>query len=223
MIRAGSGRKGLLAAGALLTASACALLAPANVRADTRDPDAERIAAAGHALEWNWTPPGRAGRWGHAETLIHAPLSAVRAQVVDFAHYHDFVPSKFQTSRVVGHGPGGSTDVYVRIAVMHGVVMLWNVTRFGPAQAQAQSPGVETVEGHMVPGQGNIEDLHVVWTMRAIDPQWTVLKADLMLKPGLPAPQAAVDEELRDACLDAVDAVHDRAQGSRGIASWPAR
>lgn len=208
-------------AGAILAASACAVLAPADVRADARDPDAERIAAAGHALEWNWTPPGRAGRWGHAETLIHAPLSAVRTRVLDFAHYRDFVPSKFKTSRVVGHGPGGSTDVYVRIAVMNGVVMLWNVTRFEPPQAP--SPGVETVEGRMVPGKGNVEDLRVVWTMRAIDPEWTVLKADLMLKPGLPAPQSAVDEELRDACLDAVDAVHDRAQGSRGIAPWPGR
>jgi hypothetical protein len=31
--------------------------------------------------------------------------------------------------------------------------------------------------------------------------------------PTIPAPQAAVDEELRDSALKAVDAIHDRAQG----------
>lgn len=202
-----------------VAAAAFALLAAADTRAEARDPDVARIEAAGHSLEWNWVPPGQGARYGHAETLIHAPLSVVRERVLDYAHYHDFVPSKFKTSRVIGHGRDGSTDVYVRIAVMHGVLMLWNVTRFAPPRSVA--PGVEVVEGKMVPGKGNVEDLRVLWTMHAIDPEWTVLKADLLLKPGLPAPQSAVDEELRDACLDAVDAVHDRAQGSHAIERWP--
>jgi len=35
-------------------------LLPAVTVADTLDPEAARIAAAKHSLEWNWTPPGRA-------------------------------------------------------------------------------------------------------------------------------------------------------------------
>jgi hypothetical protein len=186
---------------------------------DAGDPEATRIAAAGHSLEWNWLPPGHADRYGHAETLIHAPLSAVRARVLDYSHYRDILPSRFKISRVVGHVPDGSADVYIQIAVMHDMVLLWDVTRFAPVRRQA--PGVEVVEGKMLPGKGNVEDLDVVWTMHELDAHWTVLKLDLLLKPGLPAPQSAVDEELRDSARYAVDMIHDRAQGDRVVGPWP--
>ncbi len=192
--------------------------APSSAHADERDPDADRIAAAGHSLKWNWTPPGHSDRYGHAETLIHAPLAAVRAHVLDFGHYKDFVPDKFKISRVVGHGPDGSADVYIQIAVMHGLVLLWDVTRFAPTRKL--EPGMEVVEGRMVSGKGNVDDVNVVWTLRALDNEWTLLKFDLLLKPGLPAPQSAIDEELRDSAMNAVDAIHDRAQGTPGIAAW---
>jgi hypothetical protein len=194
-----------------------AFLPPAAARAD-RDAEASRIAAAGHSLEWNWTPPGHNERYGHAETLIHAPLSVVRDHVSDFNHYREFVPGKFKTSRVVGHGPDGSTDVYLQIAVMRGLITLWDVTRFAPPRAEG--PGLEVVQGRMVPGKGNVDDLDAFWTLRAVGDEWTLLKFDLLLKPGLPAPQWAVDEELRDSARYAVDNVHDKAQGSVGIAPW---
>jgi hypothetical protein len=183
------------------------------------DPDALRIATAGHSLKWNWTPPGHADRYGHAETLIRAPLTSVRARVLDFSHYREILPSRFKISRVVGHVPDGSADVYIQIAVMHDMVLLWDVTRFGPVRHEGTD--VEVVEGRMVPGKGNVEDFDVVWTMHALGPAWTVLKCDLLLKPNLPAPQAAVDEELRDSAMIAVDVIHDRAQGSPGVGPWP--
>jgi hypothetical protein len=183
------------------------------------DPDAARIASAGHSLKWNWTPPGRADRYGHAETLVHAPEASVRARVLDFGRYHEIMPEKFRSSRVVAHGPDGSADVYVQIAVLHGMVLLWDVTRFAPARAVAT--GLDVVEGRMLAGKGNIEDLSVVWTVHAVDSEWTVLKLDLLLKPGIPVPQSAIDEELRDSAMNAVDAIHDRVQGSRGIDGWP--
>jgi hypothetical protein len=184
-----------------------------------QDPDALRISTAGHSLKWNWTPPGHADRYGHAETLIHAPLAAVQARVLDFPHYREILPSRFKISRVVGHRPDGSADVYIQIAVMHDMVLLWNVTRFAPARHEA--PDVEVVEGRMVPGKGNVEDFDVVWTMHALGPEWTVLKCDLLLKPNLPAPQSALDEELRDSAMIAVDVIHDRAQGGPGVGPWP--
>ena len=73
----------------------------------------------------------------------------------------------------------------------------------------------------MVPGKGNVEDMNVVWTMHALDSGWTVLKLDLLLKPGLPAPQSAIDEELRDSARYAVDMIHDRAQGTSKVGPWP--
>lgn len=183
------------------------------------DAEASRIAAAGRSLEWNWTPPGRGDRYGHAETLVHAPIASVRQRVMDYSHYKDILPGKFRSSRVVGHVPDGSADVYIQIAVMNDMIVLWDVTRFAPAKPT--SPGVEVVEGRMLPGKGNVDDVDVVWTMHALDAEWTVLSLDLLLKVGLPAPRSAVDEELRDSAREAVDMIHDRAQGSRVVGPWP--
>jgi hypothetical protein len=205
---------------AALVASSMPLGLPPAARADIGDPEALRIAAAGHSLKWNWTPPGRVERYGHAETLIHAPLAAVRTRVVDFGHYKDILPGRFKISRVVGHVADGSADVYIQIAVMHEMILLWDVTRFSPARPAY--PGFEVVEGRMVPGKGNVQDVDVVWTLHALDDQWTVLKLDLLLKAGLPAPQSAIDDELRDSAWYAVEAMHDRAQGSPGIADLSA-
>ena len=191
-------------------------LAVAPSIAFANDPDAARIAAAGHSLKWNWTPPGRSERYGHGETLIHAPLSLVRAQVLDYEHYKDFMPDKFKTSRLVSHGVDGSADVYIQILVMGGMVTLWDVTRF--ASPKTVAPGVDVIEGRMLPGKGNVEDVDVIWTLRALDANFTVLKFDVLLKPGLPVPQWAMDIELRDSAKCAVDAIHRRAQGSTGIA-----
>jgi hypothetical protein len=193
-------------------------LLPAVTVADTLDPEAARIAAAKHSLEWNWTPPGRAERYGHAETLIHAPLDAVRGRVLDFSHYTD-ISHHFKMSRIIAYGADHTIDVFIRIGVLHDIVTLWDVTRFTPIREI--SPGVEVLEGRMLPGRGNVQDMNAVWTMRALDDEWTLLKFDLLLKPGLPAPQFVVDETLRDAARDAVDLIHYRAQGTRKIESWP--
>jgi hypothetical protein len=39
---------------------------------------------------------------------------------------------------------------------------------------------------------------------------------DLLLVPTLPAPRSIVEEELRDAALDLVNGLKDKAQGFRG-------
>lgn len=217
-------RKGVRAAGAIAAVVVFGAFPGAGGRAahaDDLDADALRIESAHHSLKWNWTPPGHADRYGHAETLIHAPIETVRRHVLDFGHYRDFLPSRFQVSRVVGHGTDHSTDVYIQISVMNGVLALWNVSRFTPPTETA--PGVEVVSGRMIPGRGNVKDMDAFWTLRALDDQWTVLKFDLLLKPGIPAPQFVIDEELRDSAMFAVDSIHDRAQGSREIVAWPSQ
>jgi hypothetical protein len=186
----------------------CVGIVPAQAQMRGPDAEAARVVAAGHSLKWNWTPPGLSDRYGHAETLIRAGLPAVRDQVRDYGRYRDFVPGRFKTSRIVGHAPDGSTDVYLQIAVLHGMVTLWDVTRFAPPRNAG--PGAEVIAGRMVPGKGNIDDFDVVWTLRQIDEERTFLKVDMLLKPGLPAPQSAIDEELRDCAMYAVDGIHDR-------------
>lgn len=197
---------------ALAALAALTLSPPA--RADAPDADAVRIAAAGHSLKWNWVPPGQSQRFGHAETLIHAPLAEVRRMVLDYAHYKEMAPS-ITTSKVIGHESDGLTDVYLRMGVLNNTLTFWNVTRFSPPRV---APAVgEIVEGRMVRGKGNIDDSAAVWTMHAAGPGWTVLKFDVLLRPGVPAPESLIDQQLRDSAMDVVDSVHDRAQGTRGI------
>jgi hypothetical protein len=194
-------------------AALAAVTVAAPVEADTPDADATRISAAGHSLDWTWTPPGRSEHFGHGETLIHAPLAAVRKTVLDFGRYKNLGPD-IKTSRVVGREPDGSTDVYLRIAVLNDLVSFWNVTRFAPLR---QESGGEILEGHMVPGKGNVDDSIVKWTMHSAGDEWTVLKFDALLRPGVPAPQSLIDNTLRESAVHTFESVRDQLQGSAGI------
>jgi hypothetical protein len=174
------------------------------------DPDVARLSAAGHSLKSTITLPGRPDHYGHAEVLINAPLSRVRTVVTDYAHYKDLVPKKLQNVHVVAK-EADHTDLRMEVPVMHGVFSFWYKLRFGPPAVV--SPGLETEEGKFV--EGNVKDANLVFTMHEVAPAFTVLKIDMLIVPSIPAPQSAIDEELRDAAMNAVDAMHDRAQGNK--------
>jgi hypothetical protein len=56
--------------------------------------------------------------------------------------------------------------------------------------------------------KGNIKGMHIALGARpGPDDKTSVMVCDLLLTPSIPAPQSAVDEELRDACGDAIVAV----------------
>jgi hypothetical protein len=168
---------------------------------DQRTAQLERLAKDPGPHKSNWVPPGRSDRYGHAEGLIDAPYDVVRAKIADFAHYKDLAGPKFKSVRMVGKEPSG-TDVYFQLPIMKGLVTIWYVTRFPPPR---ELPGGgEVVEGTFV--KGNIKRMHIALMARPASDK-TVLECDLLLLPSVPAPQGAVDEELRDACGDAVKAV----------------
>jgi hypothetical protein len=198
--------------GSMLALGALSFASP--VQADAPDADAARISAAGHSLDWNWTPPGHTERFGHGETLIHAPLAQVRRTILDFGRYKNLGPD-IKTSRVVGKEPDGSTDVYIRIAVLNDMISFWNVTRFAPIRQG--DGGAEILEGRMVPGKGNIDDSVVMWTMHPAGDDWTVLKFDALLRPGVPAPQSLIDNTLRESAMHTVESVRDQLQGASGV------
>ncbi len=195
----------------LLALASIAMAAP--VEANAPDSDAARIAAAGHSLDWTWVPPGHTERFGHGETLIHAPMAEVRKTVLDFGRYKNLGPD-IKTSRGVGREPDGSTDDYLRIAVLNDLVSFWNVTRFAPLREDA---GIETIEGKMLPGKGNVDDSIVKWTMHSAGDEWTVLKFDALLRPGVPAPQSLIDNTLRESAVHTVESVRDQVQHAVGI------
>jgi hypothetical protein len=189
---------------------ALALASPPRVARAQDDPDLARL-ASGQSQKTNWEPPGTGQRYGHADVLVHAPLAVVHKAVLDFGHYKDLVPDKFHNARVIGKEEGG-TDVYMQVPIMHGMVNLWQVMRFRDLKPLARGWGI--VEGFFV--KGNLRTANAVWTLHAVNDDYTLLKFDLLLALSIPAPQSAIDEELRDAAMQAVDAIRDRAQGTPG-------
>jgi hypothetical protein len=198
------------ASGAVATAPAAASdpsgwpFAPAP-SADDLKGQADRLAKDQGPIRSNWTPPGKSERYGHAEGLIAAPYDAVKARLLDFPRYKELAGPKFKKVSVVDKSATG-TDLYFQLPIMKGLVTIWYVTRF--STARPGMAGAEVVEGKFV--KGNIKDMQIVFTIRPTADQKTILVCDLNLAITLPAPQAALDEELRDACGDAVNAIRAR-------------
>lgn len=162
----------------------------------------ERLKKDAGPIKSNWTPPGKSDRYGHAEGLIAATPEAVKAKLSDFPHFKDLAGPKFKSVRVVDK-QGANTDVYFQLPIMKGVVVIWYVTRFAPAKAAA---GGDVIEGTFV--KGNIKGMHIAFNVRpGPDDKSAVVVCDLVLQPNVPAPQSALDEELRDACGDAINAL----------------
>jgi hypothetical protein len=205
----------------LLSATTLAFLAlvPVTAHATPAEADAVKLSTSGQrSLKWNWTPPGRSARYGHAEVLINAPMDKVRAQVQDFTHYQQLAPWRFTKSKIVGH-EGSDTKVYMEFSVLNGMVKLSQVVKFAPARSVGND--TEIVEGKFVSGT-RVKDANVYWTIERVDDSFTVLKCDIFMKPDLPIdpPQSAIDEELRDSAQQAVDGVHRKAQGHDRVVTW---
>lgn len=162
----------------------------------------ERLKVDPGPIKSNWVPPGKKERYGRAVGLVAAPPEAVKAKLVDFRNYKDLAGPKFKSVRVVDKH-GGSTDVYFQLPIMKGIVTLWYVTRFPPSRRASTG---DVIEGTFV--KGNIKNMHIAFTVRpGVDEQSSVLLCDLVLRPRVPAPQSALDEELRDACGDAINSL----------------
>jgi hypothetical protein len=176
--------------------------------AEDRLAQLERLKRDPGPIKSNWVPPGKADRYGHAEGLITAGPDTVRAKLIDFMHYKDLAGPKFKSVKVVDK-QGQNTDVYFQLPIMKGMITIWYVTRFPPLR----SAGVgDVIEGRYV--KGNIKDMHIAFTVRpGVDDKSSVLVCDLALRPNVPAPQSALDEELRDACGDAIDSVRRTISG----------
>lgn len=173
--------------------------------ADELKAQLDRLARDPGPIKTNWTPPGKGERYGHAEALLAAPYDTVRARLLDFPHYKELAGPKFKRVSVVDKSASG-TDLYFQLPIMKGLVTIWYVTRF--ATARPGMGGAEVVEGKFV--KGNIKDMQIAFTIRPTADDKTVLVCDLNLAISIPAPQSALDEELRDACGDALNAIRAR-------------
>lgn len=166
----------------------------------------ERLKRDPGPIKSNWVPPGKTDRYGHAEGLISSPPDSVRAKLVDFMHYKDLAGPKFKSVKVVDK-QGQNTDVYFQLPIMKGMIVIWYITRFPPLRG-------DVVEGSYV--KGNIKGMHIAFTVHpGTDDKSSILVCDLVLQPNVPAPQSALDEELRDACGDAIHSLRRTISGAQ--------
>ncbi len=153
----------------------------------------------GHVVREIRVPQGKTGRYGHSEVLIHAPLESVRKQILNFGQYHKMSPEKFRKSRVVKRHPNGETDVYLQFGTANGMFSFYTLARFSPTRRDGQA---EVVEGKQV--EGDVRDANIVWRMEPVNDHETLLVCDTLLVPDFYAPQAMIEEELRDSAEKAV-------------------
>jgi hypothetical protein len=71
------------------------------------------------------------------------------------------------------------------------------------------------IEGWYV--KGNIGRGNAAWTLHAIDDDRTLVTFDLLVLPNVPLPQSLIDDGLRNAAGEAVEAI--RARAERGATS----
>ncbi len=171
------------------------------------DDTLSRLEAVGGSTKSTIVPPGRTEHFGHAEAIVAAPVSFVRDQATDFAHYQDLSNGRIRTSRLVDKHVG-STDVYFQVPVLHGLLTLWQVLRFTDVKHSAD--GTETFTGKLV--SGNVRAAEMTITIRPAGAGRSIASCDLLLTPEFAAPQSAVDAELRDAAESALHAFASRAE-----------
>ena len=139
---------------------------------------------------------------------MHGSIDDLRKAVLDFSNYKSLAPDKFKTARMIAK-EDGHVDVYFLVPVMKGLMTIWYVARF-PEHTQKLPNGAELEDGKFV--KGSIDDMELAITMRSVAPDETILSIDLLIVPHLPAPQSAIDETLRDAAGDAVEALKKRVE-----------
>lgn len=146
---------------------------------------------------------------GVATVNVRAPIAKVRAVILDFAHYPEFMPH-YEACRVLGVTKAGGRDVYMRIAAVHGVVKMW-------ARIEVAKPivvdGAETYRSRYV--DGNIKDLQATWSVKKIDDATTQLQVEVFMNPKLPLPASVVNHENVDGARSAALAFKARAEGRK--------
>lgn len=163
------------------------------------------VARAEPVVRYETQVPGSSYRAGAAKTVAGASQREVLGLVQDYAHYSELIKA-FETSRVVGRD-GAKTDVYLRVKILKGAAKIWAIVRFEEPKVDGD---VTNVSAHLV--KGNVKRLDAFWHVKKIDASHSQLVLELLIIPDLPAPEALVVPEVRDAAGTAVTGVRDEAE-----------
>jgi ribosome-associated toxin RatA of RatAB toxin-antitoxin module len=153
--------------------------------------------------------PGSSLVRGRAKVTVAAPIEAVRARVLAFGEYADFMPH-YSKSRVLGRTKDGKRDVFMEVEALHGAVKMW--ARMSVAQPRVVD-GVEIVDIGFV--EGNVRDFSATWSLKAVDAAHTELTLEVFLQPKLPLPASILNDENVTGALKGVAAMRTRVEQVR--------
>lgn len=182
------------------------ILRPDSVRPWSLSPAAAKLEAEGGYRKSNDVPAGQKTRHGVAEIVIAAEPAQVLESLQRYGDYQAMAPKKFKTSRLVAISKSGQSDVYMQVAILRGALTLWLTMRFDAPRVDAA--GSRVVEGRYL--DGNLAGAHVRYVVQGAGDHKTYVRLELLIELPVPAPQDAVDEELRDAAGDALRGVAAR-------------
>ncbi|KYF97428.1 hypothetical protein BE20_38675 [Sorangium cellulosum] len=143
---------------------------------------------------------------GRSTAVVKAPLERVRATVLSFERYPEFMPH-YKKCRVLGRTPAGGWDIYMEVSALQGAVTMWARIEF---QKPALVDGGETYSSRFV--AGNVKDLQATWQLEKIDARTTRVSLEVFLRPKLPLPKSLLNAENLDGSARAVAAVRARAE-----------
>jgi ribosome-associated toxin RatA of RatAB toxin-antitoxin module len=145
---------------------------------------------------------------GRSTLVVHAPIAKVRATVLDFDHYAEFMPH-YAASRLLGRRADRSREVYMQITALHGAVKMW--ARIEMPKPVVDDDGRESHASRFI--DGNVDDFQAIWRLKPLDERRTELTLEVFLDPKVPLPSSMLNEENVDGAVKGVTAMRDRIEG----------
>lgn len=143
---------------------------------------------------------------GRSTVIVKAPIERVRAAVLSFGRYPEFMPH-YKQCRLLGRTRTGGWDLYMEVSALHGAVTLW-------ARVEIQKPtvadGVETYTSRFI--SGNVRDLQATWRLEKIDADKTRLSLEVFLRPKMPLPKRLINAENLEGSARAIAAIRARVE-----------
>jgi hypothetical protein len=145
---------------------------------------------------------------GRSTVTVKAPIEKVRAAVLGFSHYAEFMPH-YKNAKLLGKTPNGGRDVYMEIEALHGAVTMW--ARIEVPKPTIDENGVETYATTFIKG-GNVKDFQAIWRMKKLDEGHTELSLEVFLQPSITLPAELQNDENVEGSAKGVLAMRDRAE-----------
>lgn len=124
---------------------------------------------------------------GRSTVVVDAPLDKVKATVLRYDDYAEFMPH-YTSSKIVGKH-GAAHEVYMQVEALHGAVRMWARLQMTPKK---EGP-VHLFQSKFL--EGNVKDFRATWRVEPIDAEHTKLTLDVFLNPTLPLPKKVIDGE----------------------------